>query len=160
LTHGHEDHAGGLAFLLRDVSFPTYGSPLSLGLARNRIDEAGMLGRTELVPVHDGERRMIGPFDCEIIPVPHSVPHAFATAEHTPAGTILHSGDFKLDVTPIDGCKTDLAHIGEIARRAGGVKLLLSDSTNADKPGFTSSEATVGVSLRNVFRDHADRRLV
>ena len=134
LTHAHEDHAGGLAFLLRDVSFPIYGSPLSLGLARNRIEEAGMLGRTELIPVHDGERRMIGPFDCEFIPVTHSVPHAFATAYHTPAGTILHSGDFKLDLTPVDGRKTDLALIGEIAKREGGVKLLLSDSTNAEPP--------------------------
>ena len=144
LTHAHEDHAGGLAFLLRDVSVPIYGSPLSLGLARNRIEEAGMLGRTELIPVHDGERRMIGPFDCEFIPVTHSVPHAFATAYHTPVGTILHSGDFKLDLTPVDGRKTDLALIGEIAKRSGGVKLLLSDSTNAERPGFTPSETTVG----------------
>ena len=74
LTHAHEDHAGGLAFLLRDISFPIYGSPLSLGLARNRIEEAGCSGRTEMIPVQDGERRMIGPFDCEFIPVTHSVP--------------------------------------------------------------------------------------
>ena len=160
LTHGHEDHAGGLAFLLRDISFPIYGSPLSLGLARNRIDEAGMLGRTEMIPVHDGERRMIGPFDCEFIPVTHSVPHAFATAYHTPVGTILHSGDFKLDLTPVDGRKTDLALIGEIAKRSGGIKLLLSDSTNAEKPGFTASESTVGTAMRNVFRDHPDRRFI
>ena len=160
LTHGHEDHAGGLAFLLRDISFPIFGSPLSLGLARNRIGEAGMLGRTELIPVHDGERRQIGPFDCEFIPVTHSVPHAFATAYHTPAGTILHSGDFKLDLTPVDGRKTDLALIGEIAKREGGIKLLLSDSTNAEKPGFTPSESTVGASLRTLFRDHTNRRLI
>jgi ribonuclease J len=160
LTHGHEDHAGGLAFLLRDLEFPIYGSPLSLGLARNRIEEAGMLGRTELIPVHDGERRQIGPFDCEFIPVTHSVPHAFATAYHTPAGTILHSGDFKLDLTPVDGRKTDLALIGEISRRAGGIRLLLSDSTNAERPGFTPSETTVGVQLRSLFREHVDRRLI
>ena len=149
LTHAHEDHAGGLAFLLRDVSVPIYGSPLSLGLARNRIEEAGMLGRTELIPVHDGERRWIGPFDCEFIPVTHSVPHTFATAYHTPVGTILHSGDFKLDLTPVDGRKTDLALIGEIAKRSGGVKLLLSDSTNAERPGFTPSETTVGATMRS-----------
>jgi ribonuclease J len=146
--------------MLRDVQCPIYGSPLSLGLARNRIEEAGMLGRTDLIPVHDGERRMIGPFDCEFIPVTHSVPHAFATAYHTPAGTILHSGDFKLDLTPVDGRKTDLALIGEIAKRRGGIKLLLSDSTNAEKPGFTPSESTVGVSLRALFRDHGNRRLI
>ena len=115
LTHAHEDHAGGLAFMLRDVQCPIYGSPLSLGLARNRIEEAGMLGRTELIPVHDGERRMIGPFDVEFIPVTHSVPHAFAAAYHTPQGTILHTGDFKIDLTPVDGRRTDLARLGEIA---------------------------------------------
>jgi ribonuclease J len=160
LTHAHEDHAGGLAFLLRDVEVPIYGSPLSLGLARARIEEAGMLARTELIPVHDGERRSIGPFDCEFIPVTHSVPHAFATAYHTPAGTILHSGDFKLDLTPVDGRKTDLGLIGEIAKRSGGVKLLLSDSTNAERPGFTPSETTVGTTMRAMFRDYTDRRLI
>jgi ribonuclease J len=160
LTHAHEDHAGGLAFLLRDVEVPIYGSPLSLGLARSRIEEAGLLGRTEFVPVYDGERRSIGPFDCEFIPVTHSVPHAFATAYHTPAGTILHSGDFKLDLTPVDGRKTDLALIGEIAKRSGGVKLLLSDSTNAERPGFTPSETTVGTTMRAMFRDYPDRRLI
>src|SRR5215218_2433234 len=160
LTHAHEDHAGGLAFLLRDISFPVYGSPLSLGLARNRIEEAGMMGRTEFIPVRDGERRSIGPFDCEFIPVTHSVPHAFATAYHTPAGTILHSGDFKLDLTPVDGRKTDLALIGEIVKRTGGVKLLLSDSTNAERPGFTPSETTVGATMRAMFRDYPQRRVI
>ena len=115
LTHAHEDHAGGLAFFLRDVQCPIYGSPLSLGLARNRIEEAGMLGHTELIPVFDGERRQIGPFDVEFIPVTHSVPHAFAAAYHTPQGTILHTGDFKIDLTPVDGRRTDLARLGEIA---------------------------------------------
>jgi ribonuclease J len=160
LTHAHEDHAGGLAYLLRDVEVPIYGSRLSLALARNRIEEAGMLGRTELIPVADGERRHIGPFDCEFIPVTHSVPHAFATAYHTPVGTILHTGDFKLDLSPVDGRKTDLALLGEIARRNGGVRLLLSDSTNAERPGYTPSESTVGEAMRDLFRDNADRRLI
>ena len=86
VTHGHDDHVGGLSFLLRELSFPIYGSALTLGLASNRIDEAGLLGRTELIPVKDGERRRIGPFDVEFIPVTHSVPHGFATAFHTAAG--------------------------------------------------------------------------
>ncbi|HEX7521622.1 MAG TPA: ribonuclease J [Acidimicrobiia bacterium] len=160
LTHAHEDHAGGLAFLLRDLSLPIYGSPLSLALARNRIEEAGMMGRTELIPVQDGERRKIGPFDCEFIPVTHSVPCAFATAYYTPAGTILHTGDFKLDLSPVDGRTTDLALLGEIARRDGGVRLLLSDSTNAERPGYTASESTVGGAMRSIFREHPTKRFV
>jgi ribonuclease J len=159
VTHGHEDHAGGLSFLLRELSFPIYGSALTLGLARNRLEEAGVLDRTELVTVGDGERRMIGPFDVEFIPVTHSVPHGFATAFHTPQGVVLHSGDFKLDLTPVDGRLTDLARIGAIAATEG-IRLLLSDSTNAEEPGYTSSESSVGEVLRDLFRDNADKRVV
>src|SRR5436305_1935145 len=119
--------------------------------ARNRIEEAGMLDRTELISVSDGERRRIGSFDCQFVPVTHSVPHGFAVAFFTPAGTIVHTGDFKLDLTPVDGRRTDLALLGEIARRDGGVRLLLADSTNAERPGFTPSEATVGVAMRALF---------
>jgi ribonuclease J len=160
LTHAHEDHAGGLAFLLRDVSVPIYGSALSLALARNRIEEAGMLDRTELITVVDGERVRIGPIDCQFVPVTHSVPHGFAVAFFTPEGTIVHTGDFKLDLTPIDGRHTDLALLGELARRDGGIRLLLSDSTNAERPGFTPSEATVGTAMRALFREHADKRFI
>jgi ribonuclease J len=160
LTHAHEDHAGGLAYLLRDVPVPIYGSALSLGFARNRIEEAGLLGRTDLIPVKDGERRRIGPIECEFVPVTHSVPHAFAVAYHTPVGTILHTGDFKLDLTPVDGRTTDLATLGEIARRPGGVRVLLSDSTNAERPGYTPSESTVGGAMRSLFREHPDKRFI
>ncbi len=160
LTHAHEDHAGGLAFLLRDVAVPIYGSALSLALARNRIEEAGMLGRTELIEVADGERRRIGPIDCQFVPVTHSVPHGFAVAFFTPAGTIIHTGDFKLDLTPVDGRRTDLALLGELARRDGGVRVLLSDSTNAERPGFTPSESTVGTTMRALFREHSDKRFI
>src|SRR5215217_5847288 len=125
-THGHEDHVGALSYLLRDLSFPVYGSELTLGLARNRIEESGLIDRTELIAVTDGERRRIGPFDVEFIPVTHSVPHGFATAFHTPQGTILHSGDFKLDLTPVDGRQTDLGRIGAIEVESG-VRLLLAD---------------------------------
>ena len=159
ITHGHEDHMGGLSYLLRELSFPIYGSHLTLGLAKNRIEEAGLLGRTELIPVVDGERRRIGPFDCEFIPVTHSVPHGFATAFHTPQGVILHSGDFKIDLTPVDGRCTDLARIGALA--AGpGIRLLLSDSTNAEEPGHTPSEISVGKVLRTLFAEHADKRII
>jgi ribonuclease J len=159
LTHGHEDHIGALGFLLRDLSFPIFGSALTLGLAKNRIEEAGMLGRTQLVPVADGERRRIGPFDCEFIPVTHSVPHGFATAFHTSQGVILHSGDFKLDLTPVDGRVTDLARIGAIAKEAG-IRLLLADSTNAEEPGHTVSERSVGKVLGEIFAAHPGKRLI
>src|SRR6185295_13725152 len=160
LTHAHEDHAGGIAFLLRDVAVPVYGSDLSLALARNRIEEAGMLDRTQLIPVADGERRRIGPIECQFIPVTHSVPHGFAVAFFTPAGTIVHTGDFKLDLTPVDGRRTDLALMGELARRDGGVRLLMADSTNAERPGFTPSESTVGAAMRSLFREYPDKRFI
>src|SRR5262245_58847857 len=159
ITHGHEDHMGGLSYLLRELSFPIYGSALTLGLARNRIEEAGVLERTELIPVADGERRRIGPCEVEFIPVTHSVPHGFATAFHTPHGTILHTGDFKLDLTPVDGRLTDLARIGALAS-GDGIKLLLSDSTNADEPGHARSETSVGQVLYNLFHAHEGRRIV
>ncbi len=158
-THGHEDHVGGLNFLLRELSFPIYGSALTLGLARNRIEEAGLLDRTEFIVVQDGERRRIGPFDIEFIPVTHSVPHGMATAFHTPQGVILHSGDFKLDLTPVDGRLTDLARIGSIASNEG-IRLLLSDSTNAEEQGHAASETTVGAVLYDLFHRYEGRRII
>lgn len=159
ITHGHEDHAGALSYLLQEVSFPIYSSALTLGLAKSRIEEAGLLDRTELIPVADNERRQIGPFDVEFIPVTHSVPHAFAIAFHTPQGVVFHTGDFKLDLTPIDGRRTELARIGALGAEKG-IRLLLSDSTNAEEPGFTPSEANVGEVLRDVFRQHQRQRIV
>ena len=158
-SHGHEDHVGGLSYLLREVSFPVYGSALALGIARNRIEEAGLLDRTELIPVRDGERRMIGPFDVEFIPVTHSVPHGFATAFHTPQGVIMHTGDWKLDLTPVDGRLTDLTRMGSIAYEQG-IRLLLGDSTNADSPGHSRSERSVGGVLYDLFHEHEGRRIV
>ena len=159
LTHGHEDHTGGLAYLLRDLSVPIYGSELSVGLARNRIDEAGLSDRTRYIAVADGERRQIGPCEVEFIPVTHSVPNAFAIAFHTPQGVVLHSGDFKIDLQPVDGRRTDLARIGALASDQG-IRLLLSDSTNAEEPGFTQSETVVGATLRRVFATRPGRRII
>ena len=157
--HGHEDHTGGLAFLLRDLAVPVYGSALTLGLARNRVEEAGLEDRATFIEVTDGMRLPIGPFEVEFIPVTHSVPHGFATAFHTSQGIILHSGDFKIDLTPVDGRLTDLARIGALAE-GPGIRLLLSDSTNAEEPGFTESETAVGATLLRLFQGYAGRRLV
>jgi ribonuclease J len=157
-THGHEDHVGGLSYLLRELSFPLYGSGLTLGLARHRIEEAGLLGRTELRVVRDGERRAIGPFEVEFIPVTHSVPHAFAVAVHTAQGVVLHSGDFKLDLTPVDGRRTDLARLGAIGSQ--GVRLLMADSTNAENAGYAPSEKQVGKVLRPLFAEQHGRRII
>jgi ribonuclease J len=159
LTHGHEDHTGGLAYLLRDLRAPIYGSELTVGLARHRIDEAGVASNTRFVPVTDGETVRIGACDVEFIPVTHSVPESMAVAFHTPQGVILHSGDFKLDLQPIDGRRTDMPRLGELARTER-IRLLLSDSTNAEEPGFTASESTVGVILRRVFAAQSGKRLV
>ena len=154
LTHGHEDHTGGLAYLLRELQAPIYGSELTVGLARHRVEEAGLADRTRFVVVDDGERVRIGACDVEFIPVTHSVPEAMAIAFHTPQGVILHSGDFKLDLQPVDGRRTDMSRMGELARTEG-IRLLLSDSTNAEEPGFTESESSVGVTLRRVFAARA-----
>lgn len=161
LTHGHEDHTGALSFLLRDldVTLPIYGSALSLGLARNRIDEAGMLDRCQLNVVEDLEIREIGPFKVEFIPVAHSVPHSFALAFYTSQGVILHSGDFKLDLSPVDGRTTDLGRIGAIASNHK-IRLLLSDSTNAEELGRSESESEVGKTLTRLFSLNSEKRIV
>lgn len=159
LTHGHEDHVGALSYLLRDLRFPLYGSALTLSFARGRIEEAGLTGRTAFNIVRDNERRTVGPFDLEFIPVTHSVPHGFATAFHTPQGVILHSGDWKLDLNPVDGRRTDLGRIGALAQDPG-IRLLLSDSTNAEEPGHSASESSIGVVLSDLFRLHEDKRIV
>ena len=158
-THGHEDHVGGLQFLLRELSFPIYGSRVTLGLARHRIEEAGLLGKTEFIAVADNERRQIGPFDVEFIPVTHSVPHAHAIALHTPQGVIIHSRDFKIDLTPVDDRRTDLARLGALAA-GDGIRLLMCDSTNAEERGFAPSERSVGKVLRQLFNEHRDQRII
>ncbi|MDQ3352266.1 MAG: ribonuclease J, partial [Actinomycetota bacterium] len=158
-THGHEDHVGGISYLLRDASFPIYGSALTLGLARNRIDESGLLDRTELIEVADGARVDIGGFDVEFVPVTHSVPHAHAVIIHTTQGAIVHSGDWKLDLTPVDRRRTDLARFGELTKTTG-VRLLMSDSTNAEQAGHAPSETSIAPVLRSLFAAHRGRRII
>jgi ribonuclease J len=159
LTHGHEDHVGGLAFLLREVSVPLYGSGLTLGLARNRIEEAGLLGRTSFNKVDDGGSITIGSMTIEFIPITHSVPSGNAIAFHTPQGIVLHSGDFKIDNTPVDGRRSDLARLGHLSH-SRGIRLLLADSTNADESGWSTSESEVGRVLYDLFHEHEGRRLI
>ncbi|HWM19496.1 MAG TPA: ribonuclease J [Ilumatobacteraceae bacterium] len=166
-THGHEDHVGGIQFLLRDNDgighlldrpLPIYGGALTLGLARNRIEEAGLLDRTQMVPVIDGQIVDVGPFRVEFVPVTHSVPHAHAIIVQTSQGVLLHSGDYKLDLTPVDGRRTDLTRLGQLG--ASGVRVLLGDSTNAEEPGYAPSETSVGGVLRSLFTEHRDRRII
>jgi ribonuclease J len=158
-THGHEDHVGAISHLLREVPLKIIGSALTLGIARNRIEEARLLDQAEFVTVGDGDRIDVGPFDLEFFPVTHSVPHGFATAFHTPQGVILHSGDFKLDMTPVDGRLTDLAGIGHLAKE-DGVRLLLADSTNVEEEGFSASETSIGQSIHDLFQSRSGRRIV
>ncbi len=158
-THGHEDHIGALSHLLSEMPLQIIGSPLTIGLAKNRIEERGVGGNATYIEVSDNERIQVGPFDMEFFPVTHSVPNGYATAFHTPQGVILHSGDFKLDMTPVDGRLTDLAGIGHMAKD-DGVRLFLCDSTNATAPGFSASETSIGQSIHDLFRSRAGRRIV
>ena len=158
-THGHEDHVGALQYLLQDASFPLYGSALTLGLARNRIAEARLTDKTKFIEVSDNDRIKIGPFDVEFIPVTHSVPHAHAIALHTTQGVIVHSGDFKIDLTPVDHRRTDLARLGSLSSNEG-IRLLMLDSTNAGERGHAPSESDVGAVLRAIFNEHRGKRII
>lgn len=155
ITHGHEDHMGALAYFLRDIQVPVYGTVLTLALAKGRVDELGV--EAELRTITQKKWIEEGPFKFMMIPVSHSVPNASAIAFDTPEGIIIHSGDFKLDPTPIDGMPTDLPAFAALSRR--GVRLLLSDSTNAEKEGFEPSESSVGQPIADVIRD-ADGRVI
>lgn len=156
LTHGHEDHVGALSWLLPDVQVPVYGTPLTLGIARRRLDEFGVDADFREIGA-PGELRL-GPFDLRFVAVSHSIPDAIAIGITTKDGRIFYTGDFKLDETPIDGRSTDEAAIGELA--AEGIDLLLSDSTNAERPGRTPSERIVGETLREIFAKATGRIIV
>ena len=155
ITHGHEDHVGALAYFLRDISVPVYGTKLTMELASGRVGELGVEADMRTI----SQKKWIehGPFKFMMIPVSHSVPEASAIAFDTPEGILVHSGDFKLDPTPIDGRPTDLPALASIGRR--GIRLLLSDSTNAEKEGFEPSESSVGPPIADVVR-HAQGRVI
>ena len=158
LTHGHEDHTGALRYLVKDINVPIYGAALTLGFAKHRLTEARVGHDLTFIEVADGEKRKIGPFEIEFIPVTHSVPSAHALAFHTKIGIIVHSGDFKLDLTPIDGRRTDISRLAALGDE--DVALLLCDSTNAEEPGFTASERSVGGALRRLFLERPKKRIV
>ncbi|CAN5762308.1 ribonuclease J [soil metagenome] len=155
LTHGHEDHVGALAWFLPKVDVEVFGTPLTLGIARRRLEEHGIKAR--FVDIAAPGRRKIGPFNCRFLAVSHSIPDAIAPVIDTPDGRILYTGDFKIDESPIDGRHTDIEGFAEVARE--GVDLMLSDSTNAETPGRTPSESVVGNTLRNIFAS-ADQRII
>ncbi len=146
LTHGHEDHVGALAFLLAEVKVPVFGAPLALALARSRLEEAAV--EHDLRPVGMGEWVQHEGFRFMLVPVSHSIPQGAGIAFDTPEGIVLHSGDFKLDPTPIDNTPTDLPEFAALGRR--GVRLLLSDSTNAEQPGFVPSESSLAQPLYEI----------
>lgn len=158
ITHGHEDHIGGLAYLLKKVNIPVYGTRLTIGLIEGKLKEHGLLGRAKLHVVNPGDRVKKGSFEMEMIHVNHSIPDALAFAIHTPAGVIVHTGDFKIDPTPIDGGMIDLARFAELGRE--GVLCMMCESTNAERPGFTASEKKVGESFETLFRKACDRRII
>jgi ribonuclease J len=153
LTHGHEDHIGALPYFLADLNVPVYGTRLTLEMARGRIDELGIVA--DLRPVEPGRPVEIAPFKFALVNVAHSVPDACAVAFDTPEGVILHSGDFKLDPTPIDNRPTDLPSLAALGRQ--GVRLFLSDSTNAERPGFVPSERSLGDPIRDIIGDAPGR---
>ncbi len=158
ITHGHEDHIGGLAYLMKTLNIPIYATRLTIGLIQGKFKEHGLLNTTSLNVVKPGDHIPFGAFDVELIHVNHSIPDAVALAIRCKAGTIIQTGDFKIDTTPIDGEMIDLARFAEIGKE--GVLCLLSDSTNAERPGYTESERKVGEAFQRLFAKAGNRRLI
>jgi ribonuclease J len=157
LTHGHEDHIGGVPFLLAQINLPIYGTAFTLALVERRLEEHEMLGQANLNVVKPGQKIQLGPFGVEFIHVTHSIVSAVALAITTPLGVVIHTGDFKVDPTPTDNELFDLHTLADYGRR--GVLLLLSDSTNVDRPGYTESERAVRPRFEDIF-NRAEQKLV
>lgn len=158
ITHGHEDHIGGIPYLLRQVNVPIYGTRLTLGLIYNKLKEFHLEKSANLIEVAPGDVVECGLFEVEYIHVNHSIADAAAIALHTPCGTVLHMGDFKIDTTPISDRMIDLARIGELGKQ--GILALMMDSTNAERPGFAMSERKVGESLNSIFMKASKKRIL
>ncbi len=157
ITHGHEDHVGGIAYLLKEINVPVYATKLTLALADNKLREHH-INRAQLVCVKPGDKVKLGCFGVEFINVNHSIAGAVALSIDTPNGRIYHSGDFKIDLTPVAGEQIDLSRIAEIGRE--GVKLLLCESTNVERMGYTMSETVVGTTLDHLFSENLNRRII
>ena len=158
ITHGHEDHIGAIPYVLSQINVPIYGTRLSLGIIEGKLDENPPPFEPELYTVEAGDVINLGVFKAEFVHVNHSIADASAISLKTPMGTIFHTGDFKLDVSPIDGKMMDIARIGEIGK--AGVTMLLCESTNAERGGFTPSERAVGSSLERIFNQYEGHRLI
>ena len=158
ITHGHEDHIGGIAYLLKKVNIPIYATKLTIGLIKGKLKEHNLLDSAKLVEIKPHDNITLGSFNIELIHVNHSIPDAVGLAIRCPAGILIHTGDFKIDTTPVDGDMIDLTRFAEYGKK--GVLALFQDSTNAERPGYTMSEKTVGESFVNLFRKAGKRRIV
>ena len=157
LTHGHEDHIGSLAFVLKQLNVPVYGTRLTIGFTKGKLSEYKVLDKAKLITFSAEDRFKVGMFDIEPFRVAHSIPDAVGFAVHTPAGTLVHTGDFKFDQTPVDGQLFDIARLTRIGQ--AGVLVLLSDCTNVERPGFVPSERNVAEAFDTIFKD-APRRII
>ena len=158
LTHGHEDHIGALPYLMRKVNFPIYGTPLTLGLVESKLKEHALQSKAKLNSVKPGQRIKLGCMSIEFIHVNHSIPDSVGIAIHTPAGTIVHTGDFKIDCTPTTDGMIDLARFAELGNH--GVLALMADSTNAERPGYTMTEQKVRQTFDHLFKEAEKSRII
>ena len=158
ITHGHEDHIGALPYILKDISVPIYATKLTIGLIERKLEEHDLLKTTKRKVIKHGQSINLGQFRIEFIKTNHSIADASALAIFSPAGCVVHTGDFKVDYTPVFGDSIDLSRFGEIGKK--GVLALMCDSTNAERPGFTNSEKTIGKIFDTLFAEHNDGRII
>ncbi len=158
ITHGHEDHIGAIPYVLKEINVPIYGTKLTIGIIDHKLEEHDLLKKTKRKVVQYGQHINLGCFRVEFIKTNHSIQDAAALAIYSPAGTVVHTGDFKIDYTPVFGDAIDLQRFGEIGKK--GVLALLCDSTNAEREGFTKSEKSVGIALDNIFAEHTKTRII
>jgi len=158
ITHGHEDHIGALPYVLKDINVPIYATKLTMGIIENKLKEQNMVRGTRRKVVTYGQSINLGQFRIEFIKTNHSIQDAAALAIYSPVGTVVHTGDFKIDYTPVFGDAIDLQRFAEIGKK--GVLVMMSDSTNAERPGYTMSERNVGKKFDQIFAEHRGTRII